>query len=177
GCAAFSPDGTWLVTGGEVGKPGAATVWGARTGRPPLALKRLKGGGRCAAVSPDGTRIVTGGGKAMVWDARTGAPLVELNGPKERVSSGAFSPDGTRIVTAAAAVFGATELKVWDARTGTALLDLTLKDKTGSVSMGEEGGCVAFSPDGRRFVAGGMYTRSIHPWVVQVWDAETGTVL
>src|SRR5262249_39643182 len=87
------------------------------------------------------------------------------------------SPDGTRIVSAAARVFGAAELKVWDARTGTVLLDLTQKDKTDSASMGEEGGCVAFSPDGRRFVVGGMYTRNISPSLVQVWDAAAGTVL
>src|SRR5262249_29656843 len=117
---------------------------------------------------------------ARVWDARTGTPRLDLQGLKEPVHSVAISPDGTRIVTAAwhVQVRGAAELKVWDAKTGTVLLDLTQKDKAGHGSyMGHRGGCVAFSPDGRRFVAGGRHTRSIHPSLVQVWDAETGTVL
>jgi WD40 repeat protein len=191
--AAFSPDGTWMVTGGgAVGKPGEAAVWDARTGIPRLALKGLKGRVKCLAISEDGTRIVTGSGggeewgspcarngEATVWDAHTGAPLVELKGLKEWVNSVAVSPDGTRIVTAAATAHGVwvPELKVWDATTGTVLLDLTPKGWAGAlVNQGERGVSVAFSPDGRRFVVGARPAKDPGR-VVQVLDAETGTVL
>jgi WD40 repeat protein/tetratricopeptide (TPR) repeat protein len=187
-CAAFSPDGTRIVTGGGQ-VPGEATVWDARTGMPQLALKGFKGSVRSVAFSKDGTLIATGGGefdhvplpsvsergKATVWDARTGAPLVELQGLKEPVNSLAFSPDGTRLVTAGARrrINAGTELKVWEARTGTVLLDLTNKGKVSGFSPAEGGGSVAFSPDGQRFVTGGMYSG---PNEVKVWDARTGTV-
>jgi WD40 repeat protein len=184
--ASFSPDGTRIVTGG--GRvPGEATVWDARTGMPQLALKGLKGVVKSVAFSQDGTLIATGGGgtgrpgdkgpgEATVWDARTGAPLVELQGLKEPVNSVAFSPDGTRILTAAAHVNPAgVELKLWDAKTGTVLLDLTQKKTGRGLFLGERGGSVAFSPDGRRFVTGGRNTDP--STAVKVRDAGTGTIL
>jgi tetratricopeptide (TPR) repeat protein len=154
------------------------------------------------AFSKDGTLIATGGGdfdhfplpsvsergKAIVWDARTGAALALLQGLKEPVNSVAFSPDGTRLVTAGARrrIHGGTELKVWDARKGTLLLDLTNKGKVSGMPLGEGGGSVAFSPDSRRFVTGGMYINSgpneVKVWInkgpneVKVWDPRTGTV-
>jgi WD40 repeat protein/tetratricopeptide (TPR) repeat protein len=188
-CAAFSPDGTRIITGTDQWNPngGEAKVWDARTGRPQLVLKGIKGAVKAVAFSKDGTRIATGGGgtaptgdnkpAATVWDARTGAPLAELQGLKEPVNSAAFSPNGTRIVTAAARVQrGGAELKVWDAKTGTVLLDLTQKEAFGGMLMGERGGFVAFSPDGQRFVAGGMHGPNGLPKEVKVWDASTGTV-
>ena len=190
--AAFSPDGIWIVAGdGEAffQKPGEATVWDARTGSRKFALKGLKGGVSCVAVSKDGTRIVTGGrrfrkpGEATVWDARTGVPLAPLEGLKEGVNSVALSPDGTRIVTAGALGLegmpgqrGGAELKVWDTATGTVLLDLTEKER-GPATLGERGGSVAFSPDGRRFVTGGVRDVNSSGAEVKVWDAETGKVL
>jgi WD40 repeat protein/serine/threonine protein kinase/tetratricopeptide (TPR) repeat protein len=187
--ASFSPDGAWMVTGGgdrRGGAAGEATVWDARTGMARFTLKGLKGSVNCVAVSKDGTRVVTGGGadredqqpsgEATLWDARTGAPLVELKGLKEPVNSVAFSPDGTRILTAGALDEKGTELKVWDATTGAVLLDLTEKEQP-VTSIGERGGSVAFSPDGLRFVVGGMHTVDSEPSQVKVRDARTGAVL
>jgi WD40 repeat protein/serine/threonine protein kinase len=180
--AALSPDGTRIVTGGGFPR-GEATVWDAGTGMPQFALKGIKGRVSSVAFSKDGKLIATGGvgtadkwpGAATVWDARTGAPLVELQGLKEPVKSVAFSPDGTRTLTAAEYWNrGGAELKLWDATTGTVLLDLTQKEASG-VYPGERGGSVAFSPDGRRFVVGGMHTADSGK--VKVYDARTGTVL
>jgi WD40 repeat protein len=176
--AAFSPDGKRIVTGGGQ-VLGEAMVWDARTGMPQLALKGLKGFVKSVAFSQDGTRIAAGGGvgrAATVWDARTGAPLALLQGVEEPVNSMAFSPDGTRIVTAAARVNPAgVELKMWDARTGTVLLDLTQKKAPRGLFLGERGGSVAFSPDGRRFVIGGRNTDP--STTVKVRDAGTGRAL
>ncbi len=70
---------------------------------------------------------------------------------------------------------GGAELKVWDAKTGTVLLDPTQKKSPGGIRLGERGGSVAFSPDGRRFVTGGRHTDP--STALKVWGTGTGTVL
>jgi hypothetical protein len=54
--AAFSPDGTLMVTASA---DGAARLWDARTGEPVGQSLRHNGSVTSAAFSPDGTRIVT----------------------------------------------------------------------------------------------------------------------
>jgi WD40 repeat protein len=208
---ALSADGTRMVTGGEeYNKPGEARVWDARTGKTLFDLKGLKGSVWGVAISSDGTRIATAGGESdepgqvTVWDGRTGAVLLKLKGLEEGVNSVSFSPDGTRIVTGGLRFLdraakeehsGGTELKVWDARTGAVQLDLTGSvEKPGFVSSEDwRGGCVAFSPDGTRFVAAGIVKRRpstgkdvrSNKWVgdmggvneATVYDAQTGSAL
>jgi WD40 repeat protein len=181
----FSPDGT-RFTSGAVHQEQRATVWDARTGMTQLELKGGPGQVTSVAFGADGDRIVTAGGEAdlpggaTVWDARTGVALVELKGFKEGVNSVAFSPDGERIVTAGVRGMnsGGGELKVWDAKTGAVLFDLTQPqgDMEG-ISIGGKGGCVAFSRDGTRFVAGDVRTSKTMGGEVKVWDARTGEPL
>jgi WD40 repeat protein len=193
---AVSPDGTRILSGGvEPNKPGAATVWDARTGVVLFELRGLKGTLKSAAFSRDGTRIVTGGyrqtgqnrsgmttwtGEARVWDAQTGAALLELKEFKEGVNSIAFSPDGTRIITAGGGppvTYSVTELKVWDARSGAVLLDLTQPGGEGGRFPDHRGACIAFSPDGKRFVAGGLKWKGTEAGWATVRDAATGAEL
>jgi Tol biopolymer transport system component len=156
--AAFSPDGTRIITGSS---DQTAKMWDARTGTPLLELKGDTGGVPTAAFSPDGSRIVTGSydRTAKVWDARTGAALLELKRDTVGVNSAAFSPDGSRIVT------GSSDqtAKVWDVRTGTPLLEL--KGHTDAVLS------AAFSPDGSRIV-----TRTASG-TVKVWDVRAAAPL
>lgn len=107
--AAFSPDGTLIVTASQ---DRTARVWDAATGASLAELKDLMDLVNSAAFSPDGTRIVTASadGTARVWDAATGASLAELKGHTESVPSAAFSPDGTSIVTAS----WDNTARVWD---------------------------------------------------------------
>jgi WD40 repeat protein len=192
--AAVSPDGTRIVAGGgEELKPGTATVWEARTGTAPLELKGLTGTVKSAAFSRDGKRIVTGGyqvegdlingvrGEAKVWDTRTGTALLELKGLKSGVNSVAISPDGTRILTAGGGPLaaGATnELKLWDAQTGAVLLDLSVPALPGAASLlDHRGASVAFSPDGKRFVAGGLRGKRVPASWATVRDTATGAAL
>src|SRR5205085_397610 len=62
--AAFSPDGSRIVTAGEV-----ARVWDARTGAELFALKGNRGRIYSTSFSPDGARIVTGG-TVRLWGVR-----------------------------------------------------------------------------------------------------------
>jgi hypothetical protein len=112
--AAFSPDGSRIVTGSW---DRTARVWDARTGSLLLELKGHTSGVHSAAFSPDGSRIVTGSWDrtARVWDARTGSPLLELKGHTILAMSVAFSLDGSRIVTHTNVDVLPT---VWDAQTG-----------------------------------------------------------
>src|SRR5262249_2599066 len=77
--AAFSPDGSRIVTGGSgtdaKGLPkGVATVWDATTGKPLVGLVGLTSMVEGVAFSPDGARFFTYPryGKALAWNARTG---------------------------------------------------------------------------------------------------------
>ncbi len=117
--AAFSPDGTRILTGSD---DQTARVWDATTGTTLLELRGHTSGVISAAFSPDGSRIVTGSDDqtARVWDATTGTTLLELRGHTESVESAAFSPDSTRILTSS----DDQSAKVWDARTGTTLFEL-----------------------------------------------------
>jgi WD40 repeat protein len=97
--AAFSPDGTRIVTASD---DRTARVWDAATGAPVATCEGHQGEVNHAAFSPDGTRIATASddNTARVWDAATGAPVATCEGHRGRVVHAAFSPDGTRIVTA-----------------------------------------------------------------------------
>jgi hypothetical protein len=160
--AAFSPDGSRIVTGGY---DGTAKVWDAHSGAPLLELKGHMDMVRSAAFSPDGSRIVTGSGDrtAKVWDARIGAPLLELKGHTSAVWCAAFSPDGSRIVTGG---YDGTA-KVWDAHSGAPLLEL--ERHTGVVTS------ATFSPDGVRVVT--VSGSVVETAKMKVWDARTGQEL
>jgi WD40 repeat protein len=67
--AAWSPDGTRIVTGSE---DRTARIWDAGTGRVLATLSGHGGEVDSAAWSPDGARIVTGSedGTAIIWVER-----------------------------------------------------------------------------------------------------------
>jgi WD40 repeat protein/tetratricopeptide (TPR) repeat protein len=159
---AFSPDSKRIVTAGG---DSTTRVWDAGTGALQLELKaKPEEDVMCAAFSPDGTQITTGHwlGIVKVWDARTGKALHDWQAHSSQVTRVAFSPDGTRIHTT-----GGDEgnvVKVWDAKTKTLLLDAKGMKVSGN-------NCIAFSPDGKRIVAG----RS--DGTARVIDPTTGKVL
>ncbi len=153
--AAFSPDGTRIVTASA---DGMARIWNATNGRRLNDLSGHTGVVQSAAFSPDGTLIVTASDDttARIWDAVTGSELRVLRGHEQPVMSASFSADGTRIVTAS--VEGTA--RIWDAATGKQLLLLTGHNQFMFSA--------AFSPDGKRVVTTSEQT------TVPVWDAATG---
>jgi WD40 repeat protein len=115
--AAFSPDGTRVVTASD---DGTARVWDAATGQPLTSPLAHQDKVWSVAFSPDGTRVVTASEDktARVWDAATGKPLTGPLAHQDKVWSAAFSPDGTRVVTASED----KTARVWDVRPDTGTL-------------------------------------------------------
>src|SRR5262249_43544289 len=113
------------------------------------------------AFSPDGSRLAASlvGGPVQILDARDGKIITTLDSEsQEEDRAVAFSPDGTRL--AAASRF---DVIVWEVASGRKLL--TLSGHTDVVHA------VAFSPDGRQIITGGLDRKVI------VWDAATGQQL
>ncbi len=156
--AAFSPDGTRLVTASE---DGTARVWDAATGRPITPPFQHAEGVAWAAFSPDGTRVVTASDDrtVRVWDATSGRPITPAMEHRGRVNRAAFSPDGTRVVTASED----RTAQVWDATDGRRL--------TPPLSHGDDVTRAVFSPDGTR-IATASSDRS-----ARVWDPSDGRPL
>ncbi|MHB8645163.1 MAG: nSTAND1 domain-containing NTPase [Thermomicrobiales bacterium] len=156
--AAYSPDGTRIVSAGA---DGMVRVWDAATGRQLLALHGHTGTVYSAMYSPDGKQIVTAGQDrtAKVWGAESGKELLSLRGHSGTVISAAYNPSGSLIVTASAD----STAKVWNAQTGQEMR--TISGQAGPMSSAR------FSPDGSRIITASA------DGTAKVWDAATGKEL
>jgi WD40 repeat protein len=122
---AFTPDGRFLVAGGDLRVGRGAVVRGAfdfpvgpglqvrelLTGKPALVLPKLQGS-RCGSVSPDGAVLALGfeNGRVSLHELDTGKLLRRLDGHRGAITSLAFTPDGKALVSGSA---DSTAL-VWD---------------------------------------------------------------
>ncbi len=161
--AAFSPDGTRIVTSSM---DQTVRVWETGNGRELLNIRGHTGGVHRAAFSPDGKRIVTGGmdGTAKLWDALHGQEIPALSCPPDSINCMVFSPDSRHIATGCID----NSIRIYDRVAGQVVLatKMTSSPATGTTAL--RGVCaVAFSPDGKRFVAGG------EDEMARVWDAQT----
>jgi WD40 repeat protein len=96
------------------------------------------------AFSPDGRNVLTGDeeGWVRLWELATGKKRWE-NKQDHEVSAAAFSPDGKKILTGDKFGF----VRLWDVETGKQLREGGKKGVGTTFSL-------AFSPDGRTFLAG-----------------------
>ena len=147
---AFSPDGKYVVSGGD----NTARVWEAMTGKE-IARMTYDNSVHSVAFSPDGRYVASGGGNtARVWQAMTGKEVASVTHDSD-VSSITFSPDGKYILSQS----GTFTVHVWEAMTGKEVTHTTYADYVRSV---------AFSPDGK-YVASG-----IADGTARVWETMTG---
>src|SRR5688572_20654116 len=101
-CAAVSPDGTLLATGGgEFKAPGEVALWEVSTGRRVRlvgehpAVGEHQGTPRALAFSPDGSLLATAGASLRLWKTASGALVRDFGAAKVAgLSALAFSPDG-----------------------------------------------------------------------------------
>ncbi len=155
---AFTPDGTRLVSGGEIG--GEMLVWDVATGH---IRRRIESGKsvRSLAISPDGATLAAGN-----HDPRTGwtMSIVDVASGQE-IGTGegipfTFSADGKWL---ACRDGGGKHVVLWDGRTFRPVIHLQ--------GHTDEINAIAFDRNGRRFVSASSDR------TVRLWDPGTGECL
>jgi WD40 repeat protein len=165
----FSPDGARLAT---IDGEARARIWDVATGALQAAVGLPTPASR-AAISADLTTLaVSPGGmdhSVILIEVATGKLLTTLAGSEAPIGSLAFSPDRTKLVAGAGPpMHGRTpanlpsEVRIWSLHLGAPKEGKVLGHLTGFVPV------VAFSPDGRRLVAGGGDES-----MLKIWDVAT----
>ena len=139
---AISPDGRWLVSGGQ---DSTLKIWDLKSG---TLLRTLYGHNAkisSVAVSPDNRYIASSadGGTARLWDVYGGHGMRDLGGHAKLISSVAFASGGNQVLTASTDV-----IKIWETSTGKELRSVRIPEK-------DQGGRCTLSADGRIYTIGG----------------------
>ena len=171
--AAYSPDGSLLVTASEDGK---ARVWDTETGERLLGFTGHGDSIRSVVFSPDGAFVVTASwdGTAKIWDPLTGEELFTLTGHQDNpnlfrpgtpnfVIGLAISPDGQTLAT------GASDQMIilWDTATGEEIRTYSFPEKGALINW------LRFTPDGQRLVTMAA-TGNTDTDQIFVFDVATG---
>ena len=194
---AYSPDGAYVLSGGD---DGTLKLWETATGRDVRSFTGHKAGVTSVAFSPDGTMAVSGSidSTLRLWDVASGRELHATDGLGWKIAGIAFSADGKFVASAA----DDNQVKLWSvprlelvrafvghgwrvtsvafSPTGDSSLSGSEDDclKLWDVSKGQETRtfrngfsavtCVAFSPDGQFGLSGGKDK------LVRIWNLDSG---
>lgn len=157
--AALSPDGRYLLTGGE-----DARLWDAGTGRLLRSFRRtgaeqIAGMPLAAWVTFEshGKLILAGGfdGAATLWDLETGKTLRSFASHREMGTSLVLSPDERLVL-----ISSVNALDIWDSRTGQLVKSIGTQARLIRSAQ--------FSPDGRSILIGEI------KGTAQLWDIASG---
>ena len=157
-CVAWSPDGKWLVAGGN---GGILALWDASTGLPVHILEGHAAWVTECAFSPDGEVVLAaaGDGRLRLWERASGKLIRTIVAHRDVIHRCAFSPDGREFLSASAD----RTLRLWDRASGA--LVRTFEGHGGDVLS------CAFSPDGSRIASGSLDD------TLRIWDRASGALL
>jgi WD40 repeat protein len=153
---AFSPDGKFLLTGGDDSE---IRLWQIEENRQHLSWSANNFWVFTCAFSPDGKMVASGSSEAVIrfWNTKTGQSLKVLKGHTNLIFSVVFSPDGKTLAS------GSTDetVRLWDVSTGECLKVLE--------GHSQGGLSVAFSADGQ-YLASASHDQSVLLWNVQTGE-------
>jgi WD40 repeat protein/serine/threonine protein kinase len=154
---AFSPDGRWIATGGEVG---LIDLWDITTQMPIRQMVRDANGlVESLQFSEEGSFLLASVNRtAILYDTASGQIIRTFEGHQGEVSGAVFSPDQTQIATAGKDGI----LILWDRQTGEEIRRF--------VGHSYEVDDVIFNQDGTLLVSASNETDD----PVIIWDVATG---
>ncbi|MCL4205577.1 MAG: protein kinase [Pirellulaceae bacterium] len=167
GAASVSPDGRWILTGGNLvkddqGQSGwIAQLWDGASGEQIRELRGHDSEVTAVAISPDAQWLFTGdrNGRCILWDRATGQERRRFSddGP---IHAAVFLPDGQRLLTAN----DYRSVRQWQLPDCREIDTLRLEHPGAVVSM-------SVSRDGR------LALTSCTDGLVRLWDVDQATVV